>query len=198
MTPEQAQRYRVARQTILKMLPKGGVGAEIGVWQGDFSARILSEATPARLHLIDPWQTADDPIHETALYGSARGADMEAIYKSVVARFQDQVTEDQIAIHRATASQAMARIDDASLDFVYIDGDHAYEAVRADLELAWRKVRTGGLVAVDDYAAGKWWGDDVIRATNEFIGTKGVEAYIAFALSGQVALVKRGQKSKGD
>lgn len=191
MTPEQAKRYRIARQTILQMLPKGGIGAEIGVWQGDYSARILNEAKPNLLHLIDPWITANDPTHENALYGSARGADMDAIHQSVCERFQHQVAQGQVAIHRATAATAMATVENATLDFVYIDGDHAYDAIRSDLELAWSKVRRGGLVAVDDYSAGNWWGDDVIRATNEFIGVKGADAYIAFALAGQVALVKR-------
>ena len=44
------------RETLLGLLPKHGVVAELGVNKGDFSATILSENQPARLHLIDPWQ----------------------------------------------------------------------------------------------------------------------------------------------
>jgi hypothetical protein len=40
----------------LRMLPKGGRWAEIGVFRGDFSETILRECKPRELHLIDPWQ----------------------------------------------------------------------------------------------------------------------------------------------
>ena len=37
---------------LLKMLPRGSVGAEIGVDQGDFSARILRIVQPVRLQTV--------------------------------------------------------------------------------------------------------------------------------------------------
>jgi hypothetical protein len=48
-------RRRGGRRFLLGLLPRGSVGAEIGVWRGDFSAWILRTVRPARLHLIDPW-----------------------------------------------------------------------------------------------------------------------------------------------
>ncbi len=192
MNNKRADRYRIARNTVLKMLPTGGNGAEIGVWKGDFSARILDAASPARLHLIDPWQIADDAVHANALYGSERGEDMEAVHRSVLDRFADQIAEGRVAIHRATAADALGTLADGSLDFVYVDGDHAYDSVHADLELALTKVRSGGgLIAADDYSTGNWWRDDVIRAVNGFIGDHQAEVAIAFAMAGQVAMVRR-------
>jgi cephalosporin hydroxylase len=39
------------------------------------------------------------------------------------------------------------------LDLLFIDGDHHYEAVKADFEAYWRLVRPGGIVAFHDIAA---------------------------------------------
>jgi len=47
--------------------------------------------------------------------------------------------------------EAAAQFNDASVDFVFIDADHSYDAVRADIR-AWRpKLRAGGLLAGHDY-----------------------------------------------
>lgn len=39
---------------------------------------------------------------------------------------------------------AVGEIEDGSLDFVFIDGNHSFEAVREDLMHWSRKVRPGG------------------------------------------------------
>ena len=43
------------RQELLKILPKKSVGAEIGVYTGDFARRLFDTLEPRKLHLIDPW-----------------------------------------------------------------------------------------------------------------------------------------------
>jgi len=66
------------REELLKYFPKGGVGVEIGVAQGDYSAEILQSAQPGELHLIDPWshaETGSDLLGASGLLseiGSAR------------------------------------------------------------------------------------------------------------------------------
>ncbi|MEM7189627.1 MAG: hypothetical protein AAF439_08445, partial [Pseudomonadota bacterium] len=67
--------YQNARRAVLNALPKGAVGAEVGVWKGDFSAEILATAAPACLHLIDPWCVSDAEEHGAAWYGTAAGVD---------------------------------------------------------------------------------------------------------------------------
>ena len=42
------------REFLLHSLPRNSVGAEIGVWRGEFSADIVRRVRPRRLHLIDP------------------------------------------------------------------------------------------------------------------------------------------------
>ena len=50
-----------------------------------------------------------------------------------------------------TSMEAVANFDDNSLDFVYIDGLHTFDAVMLDLIFWSPKVRSGGIVAGHDY-----------------------------------------------
>jgi hypothetical protein len=43
------------RDEVVARLPKEGIGAEVGVWKGDFAANLLQRTKPRRLYLIDPW-----------------------------------------------------------------------------------------------------------------------------------------------
>jgi predicted O-methyltransferase YrrM len=62
------------------------------------------------------------------------------------------------------------------VDFVFIDGDHSYLGCRGDI-LAWMKrVRSGGVIALHDYAQSPW--GDVVRATDELLGECEVVAYV--------------------
>ena len=58
-----------SRLRLLDRMPRGGVCAEIGVWKGDFSDRILRYANPKSLHLIDPWLF--QPQYKERMYGGA-------------------------------------------------------------------------------------------------------------------------------
>ncbi len=163
---------RDGRDQLLKLLPADSVGAEIGVWRGDFSARILRSVRPTRLHLIDPWAFRRDEAHSEAWYGGRAAADqraMDEIYEHVVGRFRKEAAAGIVEVHRLPSAEAAALFEDASLDWVYVDADHLYEAVRADLELFDPKVRSGGLIAGDDYGQTGWWEDGVTRAVDEFV-----------------------------
>ncbi|MGD1924571.1 MAG: class I SAM-dependent methyltransferase [Paracoccaceae bacterium] len=182
--------YAETRLRVAKSLPKNAIGAEIGVWKGDFSAILLREAQPSCLHLIDPWQIQSDPGHVEAWYGASSGVDMDAIHQHVVARFAREIGLGQISVHRATSYNAMQALEDASLDFVYVDGDHAYEAVKLDLMMSYAKIRSGGLLCVDDHRTGKWWGDGVVRAVNELLGTYSSGAQVMFCADSQMIIRK--------
>lgn len=182
--------YAKARRAVLGLLPKNAVGAEIGVWRGDFSAAILDVAKPTRLHLVDPWAVRTDASHADAWYSSMRGQNVEQIYRDVTLRFSTQVASGQVQIHRAPSTEVLPAFGNAVLDFIYIDGDHAHDAVRQDLELAVETVRSGGLICIDDHMRGKWWGDGIIRAVNECLGKHPRGLEIRFAANTQVVLAR--------
>lgn len=161
---------RLARQWVLRQLPAGGVGAEIGVWKGDFSAQLLRRARPTRLHLVDPWTFAADRRYERSWYGGAAAtsqADMDAVAGGVLRRFAAEIAAGRVVVHRARSVDAAPTV--GPVDWVYVDGDHTYEAVLADLEAYGPLVAPGGVIAGDDYGAtGQWWGDGVQRAVADF------------------------------
>jgi len=174
-------------------LPKRSVGVEIGVWAGDLSASILRAVRPTRLHLVDPWAFAPDEGYQQAWYGGARAggqAEMDEVYERVLQRFETEIADGVVVIHRSPSAEAAARFEDASLDWVYVDGNHLYEYVWADLELFAPKVRPGGLLAGDDYGAAGWWHDGVRRAVDRFLVTD-AGAYEPVFLSDQF-LLRRG------
>jgi hypothetical protein len=166
------------RPHLLAMLPQNSIGAEIGVWQGDFSDRILKVVNPKQLHLIDPWKHQPAPEYEHALYGGLAkdGQDeMDRHYAAVCARFEAQVRRDQVKIHRGFSADVLGQFPDNFFDWVYIDGNHMYEYVKKDIDLALRKTKVGGLVTGDDYVRWHWWKDGVKKAVHEYARTPAVE-----------------------
>ena len=164
---------RSRRSFLFSKLPKVSIGAEIGVWRGDFSMEILSRARPRELHLIDPWQFA--PSLPGRLYGGREAksqSDMDQIYQSVVDRFERR---RQVRIHRASSRDAAASFPNGFFDWVYIDGDHSYEAVWQDLNDWSSKVKSGGLVIGDDYTWRDEFGAESVRkAVGEFMNFRSI------------------------
>lgn len=159
-----------ARSTLLKALPRGGRGAEVGVWRGDFSALLLSRTKPRHLTLIDPWRFRPDL--PGAWYGGTSAgsqADMDMIASAVARRFAREIASQRVTIRRADSEVAADDFSDGSLDWVYIDGDHTFERVRGDLLAFLPKVKRGGFIAGDDYGSEGWWKNGVTQAVMDFI-----------------------------
>ena len=67
---------------------------------------------------------------------------------------------------RTESVSASKMYADESLDAVFIDADHRYESVKADI-LAWMpKIKKGGILAGHDYMLGH---SGVIRAVDELV-----------------------------
>jgi hypothetical protein len=167
--PEEIQ-YDLDRASLIARLPKGGVGAEVGSWRGDFAAQLLAGAEPRTLYLIDPWAYRGQAGYEQAMYGDAvaKGQEsMDAIHDSVLERFREQTDAGRVSVWRKRSGDAARELAAQSFDWIYIDGDHTYDAVKADLEAFLPLVRSGGILAGDDYGDAGWWGDGVTRAVDE-------------------------------
>lgn len=182
------QAFLEDRTTALLQLKKRGQGAEIGVHEGNFSQRILQIAQPTKLLLIDPW------VYHAELSDSLYGGDklsQEALdkrYARVCRKLSTPIKRGRVEILRKRSLDALQYVERESLDFVYIDGDHRYEAVREDLFAWYEKLRVGGLLLADDYRSASWWGDGVIRACHDFVSQANVE--IAFKVGSQIGFTK--------
>jgi hypothetical protein len=133
---------RDPRTTLLKMMPRDAVCAEVGVWKGEFSERIYRVTQPREFHMIDPWA----PYRCKGKFREA--PEMDALYQGVKARLGNR---PGVKIHRDTSETGLTKFPDNHFDWVYIDGNHYYEFVLKDLELAFRKVKPGGFITGDDY-----------------------------------------------
>jgi hypothetical protein len=174
------KRPEQARDFLLEQMPKKSVCAEIGVYRGDFAARILTIVRPLKLHLVDPWKYEASATYQESLYGGERGAsqaNLDAIYDGLLRRFQAPIAAGTISVHRAASSDACLAFPDSYFDWIYIDGNHLYEFVKQDLELYCPKVKRGGYITGDDYGAdeGHWWHGGVKKAVDEFVRNRLVE-----------------------
>ena len=130
------------RNDLAKFLGATGFikGAEVGVERGIFS-EVLCKAGVSRLMCVDAWMA----------YAGYR----EHVTQSNLDRFYDEtkarLSPYGAAVVRALSVEAANGVKAGLLDFVYIDGNHVFEHVVADLAAWAPKVRSGGIVAGHDY-----------------------------------------------
>jgi hypothetical protein len=154
-------------------MPKNSVCAEVGVWKGDFSKRIIKHTFPSKLHLIDPWSYQPDfPMRKFGGKHAKAQEDMDRIFEGVKTRFQGVPS---ISIHRTYSEEALVGFEDGYLDWIYLDGNHAFDFITRDLELSFSKVRSGGFISGDDYTWGRKTGYPVKKAVRQFVQEKGLE-----------------------
>ena len=162
----------MTRQELLEYLPKGGVVAEIGVLQGDFSKLILKHAQPTRLHLIDPWahQERDDYAHDPA---NRADSDHDRLFRKVEKTFRRRIKAGQVALHRDFSNTVAPTFDDGYFDWIYIDGLHTYEGVMDDLGRFDSKMKEGGFILGHDFTNqenAREMNFGVVEAVEEFVG----------------------------
>jgi hypothetical protein len=116
-------------------------GAEIGVWEGDFSEVLCKGCPGIRLLCVDCWEH-----YEPYLDGppAKRVARAQRIARKRLEPYGCEIV-------KAFSVDAVKDVPDGSLDFVYIDGNHSLEYTVQDLTRWSRKVRSGGIVSGHDY-----------------------------------------------
>lgn len=112
-------------------------GAEIGVLNGATFFHLLDNVSDLEMIAVDKW-ASDNPI-----YGDLRPVGEE--FRRRAKAFGDRVT-----ILQGHSADMAHDVKDGSLDFIFVDGDHSTEAVRADIAAWAPKVRQGGKVIGHD------------------------------------------------
>jgi len=158
------------------ILPKNPICMEIGVHLGGFSRFLLDNLNPQKLHLIDPFENAIDPISQQAIYNELQIKTVysdERCLNEVKKLLSNEIEQDIVSINRKLSNEALSDYEDESLDFVYIDACHLYESVRWDLENYIHKVKKGGYIGGHDYFPHADFG--VIKAIDEFCANNDYE-----------------------
>lgn len=135
-------------------------GAEIGVYAGGFSRQLLLRLNINMLYLIDPYHDYDDIGVDFTVANLQEG--------KIKTRKRLQHFDNVEYIYAASAVVA-EYFSNESLDFVYIDGNHNYEAVKQDIKAWWPKVKKGGIIGGHDMNAAFL---GVCRAVVEFTNKK--------------------------
>jgi hypothetical protein len=139
------------------------VGAEVGVWEGYFSEKIL-DGFSGKLYSIEPW--TEDPNQAYYYMITTTQADFDKIYETCrnkLSRFGDRSV-----MIRKTSVEASKQFEDDSLDFVYIDGLHDYKHIKEDIEVWYPKVRNGGTLCGHDYSNVDQGCAGIKKAVDEF------------------------------
>lgn len=125
--------------------------AEIGVWKGDFSARILSSNKQISVYyMIDPWVNLPD-WNKPA---NVSNGEFDRIYQ--IAMRRTAFASEKIKILRGSVKEMVSEIPDESLDMVYIDGDHTLRGITIDLIKVAPKIKEGGYILGDDFTVSPW------------------------------------------
>lgn len=145
-------------------------GVEVGVAHGKFSKK-LYDANPNLENLwgVDPYE----PHQGYRDYVSTKTF-------NVLRTDAHTLLEDLPNYHfiEEYSDVAVKRFPDKSLDFVYIDGDHCYEAVVADIAMWLPKVREGGIISGDDYFKSKGPAKmHVVQAVNGYTDAYGIRPW---------------------
>jgi len=131
---------------ILKNYVKAESGAEVGVFTGEFSELLIRGLPDLKLCLIDPYREFPKDVYDDMANDDQDVQD--ARYEYVCKLFQKN---KNVEILRLTSEEAAPKIPDESLDFAYIDANHAYHCVKRDIEIWWPKVKQHGILAGHDY-----------------------------------------------
>jgi len=126
-------------------------GVEIGVFKGQFSRQLL-ENWDGTLYMVDPWR----PLGDEYIDASNHKNHMDAYQETM-----DNIRgfEDRAFMFRGLGELVVDVFEDNSLDFVYIDGNHAYDWVKQDIQLWWPKLKKNGLLMGHDYILMDWYND---------------------------------------
>lgn len=140
---------RMALAELIRRVARAGSRmVEVGSWLGNGSTQVflkeLGSISGAELLCVDTWQGS---------VNVQRHLDIVAeydVYGTFLENAAQAATSVKLTPLRLDSAVAAETFDDGSLDFVFIDADHCYEAVKADIA-AWRpKVRPGGILCGHD------------------------------------------------
>lgn len=127
---------------VFRRLGSNVIGVEVGVCCGENTKAILDNCSNVRkIYAVDPW-TAYSAIDQKT---------QNENYKKARSLLTSYELDDSVEIQRRTSQEAVELFKDKLFDFVYIDGDHAYDAVLADCRAWWPLVKPGGILSGHDF-----------------------------------------------
>lgn len=119
------------------------VGVEIGCAYGNLAEHLLDNTGLKRLYSVDPY------TFYTAMPGLENQEDYDCMYNYVVGKMYPKHS-NRFSLRRTTSESALTGFKEEEIDFVFIDGDHSYEAVKKDIELYSTLLKPGAILSGHD------------------------------------------------
>ncbi|MDT3959794.1 class I SAM-dependent methyltransferase [Staphylococcus kloosii] len=118
--------------------------AEIGVFEGKVTKKLLENLDIKQYWLIDPYK-----VYSNYLDTKAEQTLLNQAYKNVQKNILNKY--DNVTLIKDFSDKASEIISNNSLDLVFIDGNHDYDFVRQDIKLWYDKVKIDGILSGHDY-----------------------------------------------
>jgi predicted O-methyltransferase YrrM len=151
---------------LVRELPLGARFVEVGIAHGR-SAAFLAERLAAagrldvELYFVDFWPGEErKKIDATVRLGA---------FDDFTAERSDG-TRGRLYLCKMTSAEGAARFADAACDVAFLDADHSYEGLKADIAAWLPKVKSGGILCGHDYSTADWPG--VVQAVDEAFGAR--------------------------
>mgnify|MGYP001300021784 CR=1 FL=1 len=135
----------------LNNLNRKSLAVEIGVHQGEYLFAMVNYCKSVKWFGVDPYT-----VYKTFSdrFTMPPQEEWSTLYTNICQSISTCPDKHRIKLLRKKSSEALNDTPN-DLDFVYIDGDHNYEAVGEDIKLWEPKIRTGGILAGHDYNKSK-------------------------------------------
>jgi len=125
------------------------VGVEVGVKRGQNIAKIVQACPDFLFHAVDPW----DPKLQYYWWGKGAQQVNERFFNKVLQKYPKNIIK-----HKGYSLPVSAEFENESVDLIFLDGDHEYDGLKADIEAWLPKLRVGGFLAGHDYGHAKFPG----------------------------------------
>jgi hypothetical protein len=119
-----------------------GKGVEVGTLHGSYAEEIL-KTWRGHLFCVDVWVNQPKSVY----FDSANLLDMDQVFATAMKKVGGN---SRCTLLRMMSLNAVGKFEDGELDFVFLDGNHAVDAARADISAWWPKVKIGGIISGHD------------------------------------------------
>ncbi len=145
------------------------VGVEVGTDRGGYAQDIMERMPEVELFTIDPWL----PYNEgKEVKDEAKMVEIQNEARETLSKYPN------CHIIHDTSMNAVTTFKDNTLDFVFIDGNHEYDAVLEDIIEWTKKIKVGGIIAGHDYKEDKDKKYGVVEAVNLYAKLNHIELNI--------------------
>lgn len=135
---------RDAIGSVLNQFDLTGSLAEIGVLSGSFTKIVLKDWKGKAYWCVDAWERQPEDIYRER----TSDVDYQKCYEEVQA-LADK--DKRVIVLKGKSPQIALAVPNNSLDMVFIDANHSYQAVIEDMDAWFPKVKKGGVFAGHDY-----------------------------------------------